>query len=178
MELIKASWDCASYHDRPVEPERVLDLFEAVRWVPSAANVQPWEFYVVQDPERRQALEGCLLDSFLRPREPDGLLERAPVVVVAAVDRKRAAARHGELGERLLAVQDAAAAITCLRLTAVQAGLGSAWMREVDLPRVAAVLGLPRGVSPVALLTFGIPTQPPAAVPGMATRDCVHLLGQ
>jgi len=98
----------------------------------------------VQEPHRRLQLESCLLDPFLRPIAPAGLLERAPIVLVIAVDRKRTAARHAEIGERLLAVQDTAVAIAHLRLAAEQ-GLGSAWIREVDLARVAEVLELPRG---------------------------------
>ena len=177
VDLIRQTWDSASYLDRPVPVECMLGLFETVRWVPSAANVQPWEFFLVQDPGRRRAAAGCLLDGFLRPFAPDGLLERAPIVLAVAVDRKRAAARHGELGLRLLAIQDTTAAIVCLRLAAAQQGIGSAWMREVDLERLAEALALPRGLQPVALLSFGYPARPPSSVAGMPVADSVHLLG-
>jgi len=123
----------------------MLRLLETVRWTASAANVQPWECILVQEPQRRLQLESCLLDPFLRPIAPAGFLERAPIVLVIAVDRKRAAARHAEIGERLLAVQDTAVAIAHLRLAAAEQGLGSTWIREVGLARVAEVLELPRG---------------------------------
>ena len=177
LDLVRQAWNCSSYSDRPVPVEKILELLETIRWTASAANVQPWECYLVNDPGLRRALEGCLLDPFLRPVAPSGLLEGAPIVMVAAVDRKRAAARYGELGERLLAVQDTAVAIAHLRLAAAGQGVGSAWLREVDLPGVAAVLQLPRGVSPVALLTFGVPARLPEAVQGMAVSDWVHVLG-
>lgn len=176
VDLIRQSWDSASYLERPVPVERMLALFEAVRWVPSAANVQPWEFFLVQDPGRRRAAAGCLLDGLLRPLASNGLLERAPVVLAVAVDRKRAAARHGELGQRLLAIQDTAAAIICLRLAAAEQGLGSSWLREVDFDRLAVALDLARGLQPVALLCFGYPAKPPSPVAGMPVADSVHLL--
>jgi nitroreductase len=176
-ELVKLAWDCNSYDQRPLAVERMLGLLETVRWTASAANVQPWECTFVQDPQRRQRLESCLLDPFLRPLPAAGRLQRAPVVLVVAVDRKRAAARHGEIGERLLAIQDTAVAIAHLRLAAAGQGIGSAWHREVDLPRVAEVLELPRGWAAVALLSFGFPERPASAVQGMAVSDWTRVLG-
>jgi len=175
-ELIGRTWDCAASPDRPLPLERMFELCETVRSVPSAANVQPWEFYLVQDADHRRALASCLLDPFLRPQASAGLLESAPVVLVAAVDRKRAGARHGELGERLLAVQDTAAAIVCLRLAAAREGIGSAWPREVDLPRAGSALHLPRGLTVVAVLSFGYPAQFPEAVAGMPVGEWLHVL--
>jgi nitroreductase len=175
--LITQSWDCSSYEDRPLEAEVMLDLLEAVRWTPSAANVQPWEFYLIRESEKRLDLESCILDPFLRPTVPTGLLQQAGIVAVAAIDRKRAAARHGQVGERLLAIQDTAVAISHLRLAAAEKGIASVWIREVDLARVAEVLQLPAGLKPVALLTFGHPAEPPRAVQGMAVREWTHVVG-
>jgi nitroreductase len=176
-ELIRRSWDCSSYEDRPLTTEVILELLEAVRWTQSAANVQPWEFFLIQEPEKRLELESCILDPFLRPAVPNGQLEQAGVVAIAAIDRKRAAARHGEVGERLLAIQDTAVAISHLRLVAAQRGISSVWIREVDLLRVAEVLSLPAGLVPVALLTFGYPAETPKAVQGMAVREWTHVIG-
>lgn len=176
-ELVKLAWDCNSYDKRPLGVERMLGLLETVRWTASAANVQPWECIFVQDPQRKQQLEGCLLDPFLRALPAAGRLERAPLLLVVAVDRKRASARHGEIGERLLAIQDTAVAIAHLRLAAVEQGIGSTWFREVDLVRVVEVLELPRGWAAVALLSFGFPERPASAVQGMAVSDWTRVLG-
>jgi nitroreductase len=176
-ELIRRSWDCSSYEDRLLATEVMLELLESVRWTQSAANVQPWEFYLIHESEKRHDLETCLLDPFLRPLAPRGILEQAGIVVVVAVDRKRAAARHGQLGEGLLAIQDTAVSISHLRLAAAEKGIASVWLREVDLPRVAEIIQLSARLVPVALLTFGYPAEPPKAVQGMAVRDWTHLVG-
>ncbi len=34
------------FSDRPVEYEKLVDLFEAARWAPSSYNQQPWRFIV------------------------------------------------------------------------------------------------------------------------------------
>ena len=176
-ELIRRSWDCSSYEERPLPAEVMLEMLKVVRWSQSAANVQPWEFYLIHENEKRIELESCILDPFLRPTVPSGQLEQAGVAVVVAVDRKRAAARHGEVGERLLAIQDTAVAISHLRLAAAEKGIASVWIREVDLTRVAEVLSLSAALVPVALLTFGYPAEPPKAVEGMAVRDWTHVVG-
>jgi nitroreductase len=176
-DLVKMAWDCDTYDDRPLPVGRMLELLETVRWTASAANVQPWECILVQEPQRRRQLESCLLDPFLRPAAPSGRLERAPVILVVAVDRKRASARHGEIGERLLAVQDTAVAIAHLRLAAAEQGIGSAWIREVELARAAEVLELPRGWAAVALLSFGFSRRLPSAAQGMAVSDWTLVLG-
>ena len=37
------------YQDRPVEKEKIEAILRAAMQAPSAANQQPWEFYVVID---------------------------------------------------------------------------------------------------------------------------------
>ena len=44
------------YQNKPVEPEKIEALLRAAMQAPSAANQQPWEFYVVTDKEKLRAL--------------------------------------------------------------------------------------------------------------------------
>jgi len=47
-DLLKSRWSPRAYEDRPIEDEKLVSLFEAARWSPSAGNVQPWSFIVVK----------------------------------------------------------------------------------------------------------------------------------
>ena len=40
-----------SYHDRPIENEKLMQILECARLSPSACNAQPWHIIVVNDPE-------------------------------------------------------------------------------------------------------------------------------
>lgn len=40
------------YQDKPVEPEKIEAILKAAMQAPSAANQQPWEFYVVTDKKK------------------------------------------------------------------------------------------------------------------------------
>ncbi len=43
-ELLKRRWSPRAFAERPVEHDKLLSLFEAARWAPSARNAQPWSF--------------------------------------------------------------------------------------------------------------------------------------
>ena len=44
------------YTDQPVENEKILAILRAAMAAPSAGNQQPWEFYVVRDRSKLEAL--------------------------------------------------------------------------------------------------------------------------
>ena len=44
------------YQEKAVEPEKIEMLLRAAMAAPSACNQQPWEYYVVRDPQKIQAL--------------------------------------------------------------------------------------------------------------------------
>ena len=43
-ELIKKRWSPRLFADQPIEPEKIMSLFEAARWAASSRNEQPWRF--------------------------------------------------------------------------------------------------------------------------------------
>ena len=42
------------YQPRPVEPEKITAILRAAMAAPSAGNQQPWEFYVITNPEQQE----------------------------------------------------------------------------------------------------------------------------
>ena len=64
------------YQDKPVEKEKTLAILRAAMQAPSAGNQQPWEFYVVTDKAKLEAL------SQVSPYA--GMTKDAPVAIAAA----------------------------------------------------------------------------------------------
>lgn len=62
------------YKKQPVEKEKILQILKAAMQAPSACNQQPWEFYVVTDPEKIQKLS--------QTTPYAGCAAGAPVVIV------------------------------------------------------------------------------------------------
>jgi len=175
-ELIAKTYDCESFESRAVDPALLRELWEAVRLTSSAANTQPWEVYLVLDAGIKEKLDGFVLDAMLRSGAGGNPVSRAPVALVVAFDRKRSAARFGQVGETLFAIQDTAAAIAHLRLAAAELGLGTRWIREVDLEQTAAALRCRPGILPVALITLGYPLKEGEEPPLLKAADWLHTL--
>jgi nitroreductase len=176
VELVRRSGEMPRFEPKAVGVELLKGPLEALRWTPSMAGSQPWEVYLVEKREARLALEGCLLDPLMRDPEPKAMLADAPLVLLFALDRKRARARFGGLGDSFLAVQDLAAAVSNFRLACAEAGLASSPLREVDFERAGRVLGLGASLRPVALLTAGLRAAGAEQSAPLPVEDWLHAI--
>ncbi len=143
--------------DREVSSDQEQTLLEAAVRAPSAGNTQPWHFHVVRDAATRQALAAASFGQ--------SFLAQAPLVIVVSVEPDRSAARYGDRGRSLYCLQDTAAAVTHIQLTAVSLGLGSCWVGAFDEAMASEVLGLPVTLRPVAMVPIGYPARAAAPRP-------------
>lgn len=137
--------------DRPLGEGELGELLEAATWAPSAGNAQPWRFIVVRDRALREALALAA--------GGQEFVSQAPVVIVVCADLARARQAYGERGVSLYCLQDTAAAIQNIHLTAVSLGLGTCWVGAFDEGAVAELLRLVRDLRPVALIPVGYPAR-------------------
>lgn len=101
------------FEDRPVEAEKITQLLKAAMQAPSAGNQQPWEFYVVTDKEKINAL------SEISPYA--SCAKNAPVVIVPCY-------RTDGLRWNETVLLDLSCATENLLLEAVSLGLGTVWL--------------------------------------------------
>lgn len=45
-DILSKRWSPRAFDEKAIEREKLLALFEAARWSPSASNLQPWSFIV------------------------------------------------------------------------------------------------------------------------------------
>jgi len=128
----------------------VTALLEAAVTAPSAGNIQPWRFFVLRSAEARERLAKALSQRWAAA---------APLVIVVAVDPRPSAARYGDRGEYLYCLQDTAAAVEMILLTAVDRGLASCWIGAFDDRAVAEAIGATHPVTPIAVLPIGHPAE-------------------
>lgn len=135
------------YESRPVARELVEQVIRAAMAAPSAGNQQPWEFYVVTDPQKLAEL------SAVSPYA--SCLATAPVGIAAVM---RSNVRWPEY-----CPQDMAAAAQNLLLEACSLGLGSVWLGIAPLKdrmdKTASLLGLPEDHQAFALFPLGWPAE-------------------
>jgi len=151
FECIVTRVSVRTYEKKDVPDELIGQLLEAAVRAPSAGNVQPWKFIVVKDLEIKKELASAAL----KQRH----VETAPVVIVVCADPEKSAEKYGERGKSLYCIQDTAAAIENMLLTAHSLGLGTCWIGAFEEDKVRNILNIPQKLKPVALITIGFPRE-------------------
>ena len=166
LEIIKKRRSIRAFKNMDIPEEIVEKLIEAARWAPSAGNIQPWEFIIVRKPEtKRKIAEAALNQTFI---------EEAPVIIVVCADYERSAMGYGSRGANLYCIQDTAAAIQNIHLTAVSLGLGTCWVGAFREEPVKKLLKIPNGVRPIAIIPVGYPAEQPKPRPRRPLNEIVH----
>lgn len=150
-----------------VEEEVLLRLLRAAHHAPSVGFMQPWRFVRVRDRAMRERIHALVETEreftarALGERESEfmrlkvqGVLDAAEVLVLAMPPGRD---QH-VFGRRTLPEMDvasAACAIQNMWLAARAEGLGMGWVSLFDPVALAALLGMPEGSRPLAVLCLG-----------------------
>ncbi len=136
------------YENRPVEEEKIRQILKAAMAAPSAGNQQPWEFYVVRDPEMIRKLAETTPYS----KSAAG----APVVIVPCY-------RTYGLWAQMYDTIDLSIATENMLLEITSLGLGAVWMGiapiEDRILAVDRILGLGEDLHSFALVPVGYPAE-------------------
>jgi nitroreductase len=155
-----------TYKKQELPQATVEKLLEAARQAPSAGNVQPWEFVVAKTQKIKEASSNAAYGQ-------NSLLE-ASVIIVVCVDEKRAAESYGQRGKTLYCIQDTAAAIQNILLTACSLELGTCWIGAFKEAEVKKAIKAPKEMRPVALIPVGFPNESPKAKLRRPLTEIVH----
>jgi nitroreductase len=80
LELARNRYSCRNFDARPVEADRLEQVLEAGRIAPSAANMQPWHFFVIHKTGDLEKIRGAYHRDWFRT---------APCVIVVCGDHGR-----------------------------------------------------------------------------------------
>ncbi|NLB71240.1 MAG: nitroreductase family protein [Chloroflexi bacterium] len=137
------------FTDQKLTAEQITILLKAAMAAPSAMNLKPWKFIVVQDEENLSELRKAL---------PFGKME-APCAIVVCGDLR---SLKKVVQERFW-VQDCSAATQNILLSAAALGLGSVWCGVHPIgtleKSVRKVLDIPLGVNPLNVILIGHPAE-------------------
>jgi len=153
FECIKTRRSIRKYLPDPVKEEDLVKILDAARWAPSAGNLQPWEFIIVRDPEKKKAIARAALNQ--------DFIAEAPIVIVVCANIPRTSSVYGTRGATLYCIQDTAAAIQNMLLAAHALGYGTCWVGAFRENEVKKILHIPEEVRPVAIIPLGRPGERP-----------------
>ncbi|TDV33769.1 cob(II)yrinic acid a,c-diamide reductase [Paraburkholderia caballeronis] len=150
-----------------VDPATLERLLDAAHHAPSVGFMQPWRIMRITDRALRERLHATVErerlatadalgergDAFMKLKV-EGIRECGELLVVALMDRREAHV----FGRRTLPEMDLASvacAIQNMWLAARAEGLGMGWVSLFDVDEVRAMLAMPAGAKPVAILCIG-----------------------
>ncbi|NMC65826.1 MAG: hypothetical protein GYA53_06760 [Acidobacteria bacterium] len=158
-EIIQSRRSIRRYSPQPVEREKILACLEAARLAPSAENVQPWRFLVIDEPElKNQMAKEAFSGVYATSRFAAG----APVLVLMLA---RLDLLANSLGRFVQGTQfyllDLGIAGEHFVLKAEEQGLGTCWIGWFNLRAVRKLLDIPKKYRLVAMLSVGYPASRP-----------------
>jgi nitroreductase len=166
LEAVRGRRSVRAFRNEDISAESVDKLLDAARWAPSAGNIQPWEFIIIRKPEIKARLVEAALDQ--------SFIGAAPVVIVVCADEDRSSQRYGPRGKTLYCLQDTAAAVQNILLTAHSLGLGTCWVGAFDEDETRTILNIPLGTRPVAIIPVGCPDESPSPRSKRPALQTVH----
>ncbi len=152
-EIIARRRSIRRYLDRPVEREKILACLESARLAPSADNVQPWRFVIIDDPELKDRFSKEVFSGIYSFSK---FAVKAPVLILILVQTHLLA--HG-IGKQFQDVYyyliDAGIAGEHIVLQAEELGLGTCWVGWFNFKKARKILNIPKKYKIVSLLTMG-----------------------
>jgi len=162
LDVIKARSSIRRYQDKPIHKQTLSSILEAARLAQSADNRQPWEFIVVTDPVTRKKL--------VQAAGNQGFVGEAAAVIVCIANPRESSSVGPFEGFTI----DLAIAIENMALTAWDFEVGSCWIGAYNEEKVKELLGVPRNLRVVSLLTLGYPDQKTGTKYRKALNEIVH----
>ena len=139
----------------PVPRDLLERLVNAARLAPSAANVQPLEFVIVDEAGiKAEVFPALKWAAYIAPAGDPRPGEEPAAYVVTVVNSK--------LREKMFEY-DVGAAMENMILAALAEGVGSCWLLSIDRDKLRAVLGVPGEYRIDSVLALGYPAEEPAA---------------
>jgi 5,6-dimethylbenzimidazole synthase len=165
--VIRERRDMRHFRSDPIPEEILQRVLQAAHQAPSVGLMQPWRFIRITDSALRCQIHALVdverhltadalgsRDAQFMQLKVEGITDCAELWVAALMDQRESHI----FGRRTLPEMDLASvacAIQNLWLAARAEGLGMGWVSLFDPQALAALLGIPAGGKPVAILCLG-----------------------
>jgi len=151
-EAIRKRRSIRKYLKKPVDDKLIAEILDTAKFAPSSGNIQNWKFIIVTDPKKIKELATASLNQTW--------MNHAPVHIVVCNNMLNIKRLFKERGEKLYSIQNCAAVVQNILLTAYSLGLGSCWVGAFDKEAVKRILKIPGkdikvNAEPEAIITIG-----------------------
>jgi nitroreductase len=169
MDVLKAITSRRSIHkfkDIPVPKDILVDMFVAGQYAPSAGNLQPCQFIVVDDEDLKDVVaDACYNQDWMKS---------APVFIIVICNSAKIESQYGNRGD-MYAIQSAAALTQNMLLVATTHGIGTCWVGAFNGDKILDVLGVPPGFTVQSVIPLGYPAESVPTPPRLSLFDTARL---
>ncbi len=152
-ELLKARRTIRKFRQTPLSKEQLTRYIEMARVAPSAANLQPLKYIVVNSPEMTKKLFPLVKwAGYLAPDYDPGEGER-PVAYIAVCADTSVRRTGYDI--------DVGAAVENIIISALSDGVGACWMGAIDRTKIGELLGLSENLVLSCVVALGYPAESP-----------------
>ncbi len=160
QELVRSRRSIRRYLDKPVEREKILTCIEAARLAPSADNVQPWRFLIIDDPKLKAQYAKKVFSGIY---SISSFAEKAPVLILILARLDIIANRIGRQIQNIqFYLLDIGIAGEHIVLQAQALGLGTCWIGWFNIRKARKFLKIPRKYKIVSMLAMGYSEKRPS----------------
>ncbi|UCB44292.1 MAG: nitroreductase family protein [Spirochaetota bacterium] len=157
IDIIKQRKSTRKYLDKPIAREDIIKCIEAARLSPSADNIQPWRFIVIDDAEYKKKFCAEVLTGIFRRTR---FIEKAAVIVVLVAKTHLIVHR---IGKRVVKTDvqllDMGISGEHIVLQAQELGIGTCWINMFNPKRAKKFLNLSSNYRVISLIAMGYPAE-------------------
>lgn len=148
-EAIKQRRSIRKFKDKRISFETLKNLVESARIAPSAANRQPLEYLIIDDPTlERQVFEHTHWAGYLDWEPLESERPRAYIFILVREENQTENYKY-----------DVGAAAENICLSAVEKGLGTCLLKSIDRTCLRSLLNIPESVKLDLAIAIGVPDQ-------------------
>lgn len=149
LEVIKKRWSPVSFSEKPVEEEKLREMFEAASCAPSSMNEQPWIFIIAtkNDPDKFGDFSAFL-------EESNRVWARGAWALIVTLARTRHVYRDRP---NKYAFHDTGMAVANMLAQATSLDIYAHQMGGFFPEKVKDYFSLPEGIEPVTVIAVGYP---------------------
>jgi nitroreductase len=140
LELLKLRRSVRVFQNKKIPKNELEKIVDAARYAPTARNVQPWEFVVIENKDMLKELAGLAENARF-------MTQAAACIAVFCVDTK-------------YYLEDGCAATCNILLAATALGIGSCWVAGDKKPysgQIRTLLNASQDMKLISLIALGYP---------------------
>jgi len=140
------------FDQRKIDPEILKKIVNAGRFAPSAANLQPLEYLIIDDEElKNKVFPNLAWAGYIKPEGDPGKGEEPVAYIIILADRKINPAPERDIG----------ASVENMNLVAEEEGIGCCWIGAFKKREIGNIISVPASLSVELVLALGYPMEKP-----------------